>query len=438
MLCPDAGAWSCSGDTILRTEPYNIAVLRSGVQAYGKAAVDLESAGAAGVALGLVPASGGTSEFRILKTNGITADPGGVRLMLRNLGLSFTGAGERPPIIEVFRTNQGRSLADAGTGIVTDTNPLPPLAAFNGTDQAAYVNNRYFPMVPAPTTANTTPSCILPVPAVTTPCPNVETTGLQFNEAGSFRPPPSIVFNATPDQVTASRLHEDGDRDIPSTLPLTYRSPGSKGVRFFQNYGYQYANVAAWFTDDIVNITGWRVPAATFSEHTKNRRGTVAYGAVTDPTTVPAAGTVAYSETQAVNPLSGEQSRVWAWYTPDGSTDPVVILGKATVVANFDTRLVTVEIRNMLTFAVPPAVVPTLPASFTITMAMGNVNTNTASYMTGAGAFNAASQTLNGGMSARFFGPVAGGGPAEVGGTFSLSSTTGAKATIIGGFVAKK
>ncbi|MFN0302864.1 MAG: hypothetical protein ACKVQU_21220 [Burkholderiales bacterium] len=271
---------------------------------------------------------------------------------------------------------------------------------------------------------------------MTTPCPNVETTGLVLNEAGSFRPPLSVVLNAAPDQVTATRLHEDGDRDIPSTVPLTYRSPGSKGIRFFQNYAYQYANVAAWFTDDIVNITGWRTVA--LGEHTKNRRGTVAFGAVTDPMTVPAAGTVAYSEAQAVNPLSGEQSRVWAWYTPDGSTDPVVILGKATVVANFATRLVTVEIRNMLTFAVPPAVVPTLPASFTITMAMGNVNTNTASYMTGAGAFNAASQTLNGGMSARFFGPVSGGGPAEVGGTFSLASTTGAKATIIGGFVAKK
>ncbi|MFM9888138.1 MAG: hypothetical protein ACKVQT_34370 [Burkholderiales bacterium] len=358
--------------------------------------------------------------------------------MLRNLGLSFSGdagaAGERLPIIEVFRTDAGRSVADSN-GLVTDTNPLPPSFLFNPTN---YVNNRYFPMVPVPTTANTTPSCIQPPPVATTPCPNVETTGLLLNEAGSFRPPLSVVLNATPDQVTATRLHEDGDRDI-ATVPLTYRSPGSKGLRFFQNYGYQHANLSAWFTDDIVNITGWRSATAAFGEHTKNRRGTVAFGAVTDFMTVPATGMVAYSETQAVNPLSGEQSRVWAWYTPNGSTDPVVILGKATVIANFDTREVKVEIRNMLTFTNPPAAVPTLPASFTITMAMGNPGTNTANYMTGAGAFDAASQTLNGGMSARFFGPVpVGGVPPEVGGTFSLASTTAPKAAIIGGFIAKK
>jgi hypothetical protein len=51
--------------------------------------------------------------------------------------------------------------------------------------------------------------------------------------------------------------------------------------------------------------------------------------------------------------------------------------------------------------------------------------------------------TLKGGISGRYFGEVSttgssGTGPAESGGTFSLSSATSGGATVIGGFIARK
>ncbi len=433
MVCPEGPAtqgWFCSGNTIHRTEPHGNAILTSGVQAYGKAKFDFASPTNPSSATnpeGLAPAMGGITQIRLRK-NLAAAEAGKtleVRLMLDKLGLSFDGSTERFPIIEVFKPTQGKSVESSVTGIVNANDVLPLAGNFAARppNASVWANNRYFPKSPATTCPSATVAC--------------ETAGLVLNEPGTFRLP--IFLNGTPDQVTASRLHEDGDLNV-ATSTTASPPPGSKGIRYFRNYGFIHGNIAAWSSDDTVNLFGWVPDPSRPSrpEHTKKHLGAVAYGDVTNPTLVPSAGTAHYSDP------SLNQSKVWAWYTPDGSKDPIEFEGKATVVVDFATRQVAVEIRNLVIFEtrLPD---PTLPASFTIRIAMGASGANTANYMTGAGNMQAAAQTLAGGMSARFFGPVGpsvpplgGTGPAEVGGTFTFTSATGTNASIVGGFIARK
>jgi hypothetical protein len=417
MTCPDGVNFQCSGTNVLRTEN-GITLTNSGVQAYGISTSDLANPIVIKTsASGFAPASGGLAEARVAKdANGVTSSP---ILVLSNLGLSWDGKSDRPPIIETFSQTQGRTSLTA-TGAVTSS-PLPPptdLSYFNfGTlgpagTQANYANNRYFP--------RSTPSrCGADV----NPCPTTETSG-PTRSTGDWR-----NGGATPDSLSVVRVHEDGDvhagygpndaNGNPTILEggngASVPFPGSKGYRGFDNWALQYSNLGAWVTQDTVLIEEW---SHLGNEHNKNRRGLIAYGAVTNPATVPTTGTANYS------------GFAYGWYAPNRAADPSVFRGTATVTVNFATRQVTVSVQNATTYDSAGAPVP---VNFTSTTTMGAAGSDLTNYMTGT----AASGALTGGVSGRYFGPVAAGGPAEIAGTFQMSNATGGQ-TVIGGFMGRK
>ena len=195
--------------------------------------------------------------------------------------------------------------------------------------------------------------------------------------------------------------------------------PGSKGNRSIYLQSFRYANLASWSTQDTVFINEW----GGGNEHNKNRRGLVAFGAVSDPAAVPAAGTASYAGV------------AYGKYAGNASDEPVSFVGTATATVNFTTREVVVTLTGTVT---DDALRTPVPAGLRAVATMGAAGTNVANYLTGP----AGNAGLSGGLSGRHFGPVptsgsSGQGPAELGGAFSLSNTT-TGAVAIGGFIARK
>jgi len=422
MICVDGAGFQCSGGGIIRTDN-GVGLSSSGVQVYGKSTSDLAANNttkttASGFAL---DDGNGVAEMRLAKDaagNVTTA-----ALLLSNLGLSWDGRTERPPIIETFRTTMSRTQLNPSGALTFSALPDPSNLGFydfatlgtNGT-QANYANNAYFPRTGNPSRC----------PADVIPCPTVESTGLQ-NKAGDWR-----AGGAAPDEASAARLHEDGDVHAGNGTPgpngaVTIISggtgvgvpfPGSKGYRNFSNWGLQYANVTAWASQDTVLIEEW---ANLGNEHNKNRRGIVAFGDVTAPTAVPTTGTATYTGT------------AYGWYGSGTLTEPPAFRGTATVTVNFATRQAVITVQNTATY---DAAGTPVPATFTATTALGAAGANVANYLTGP----VTSGTLSGGVGGRLFGPVVGTGasigPAEIAGAFRMSATSGA--AVIGGFIGRK
>lgn len=430
MSCVDGPTYQCSGSSVIRTDN-GVKMTNSGVQAYGISTSDLATpnmykTGAFGLALPSEASALGLAEIRLSKdANGTVSSPA---LLLSNLGLTWDGKTERPLIIDTFRTDQGRSLLNTNGAIAQA--PLPPTSdlsfydyavrGVNGT-QANYANNRYFPR-----SGNPSRSCPHGSPYY---CEN-ETTGFQY-QPGNWR-----TGGANPDSAYAIRLHGDGDVHAGDDQPAADGSrrilaggtgpgvpfPGSKGYRSMENRSFQYSNLAAWVTQDTVLLHEWGGP----DEHNKNRRGTVAFGDVTDPAAVPTSGTATYSGT------------AYGWYARNGNLaeDPVVFEGAAMMTVNFATRQVTVTIQNTVTYTETSA--NPVPVAFTSTATMGAASERLSNYLTGP----ADNGTLRGGVSARYFGPVvatgsSGSAPAEAAGSFSLANATTGQ-TVIGGFIARK
>jgi hypothetical protein len=408
MSCPEGAGYQCSGGDAIKVEN-GITLTRSGVETYGKATSDYMTETPAADASGFMAAQGaddkGVAEIRIKKdADGTISSPA---VILKNLGLSWDGKTERPSIIETFNTTQGRTVLNTDGTLSNET--AFPTFDYNGTShtgtQANYANNRYFPRT-------TPPTC----PAGMNPCPTVETEGIR-NLAAASSGSDWRTGGILPDVSEARRAHEDGDTHAPD-VPY----PGSKGYRDFSNLAYQYVNLSSWFTQDTVTTVEWANMGGNM-EHNTNRRGMVAFGDVTDPSTVPSTGTATYS------------GLVQGWYSATPNVDPTVFRGNATLTVNFATRQVTITVANTKSYDTAQA---TVPATFTATTTMGAAGSNTANYMTGT----VDNGTLKGGISARYFGTVAttgasGTGPAESGGTFSLSNATSG-ATVIGGFIARK
>lgn len=414
MACPDGANFQCSGGTLIRSEN-GIALTSSGVQAYGMSTSDLANPIIVKTsASGFAPASGGLAEIRVAKdSNGTISSP---VMLLSKLGLSWDGKTDRPLIIETFSTTQGRTSLTSGGAVVSSGLPASSDLSFYdfatlGTagTQANYANNRYFPRA--------TPSRCAPDVTI---CPTTESAGVTFS-AGDWR-----SGGTSPDIASASRLHEDGDihaGDGPNGTILVGGNgngvpfPGSKGYRGLDNWSLQYTNLGAWVTQDTVLIEEW---SGLGNEHNKNRRGVVAYGAVTDPASVPTSGSVTYS------------GIAYGWYAPNRTVDPSPFRGTATITVNFATRQATVSVQNALSYDASGAPVP---VSFTTATGLGAAGASVANYLTGA----VTSGNLSGGIGGRLFGPVvstgAGTGPAEVGGSFQLSN---ASATAVGGFLARK
>jgi hypothetical protein len=419
MSCVDGPATQCSGDSIIRTDN-GVALTRSGVQSYGKSTSDLRNPiPDTTTATGMMLASGGVAEIRVGKdAGGIVSNP---VLLLSNFGLTWDGKVERPTIVETFRTTQGRVQQDASSAITSGALAVSSNIGFYdfavkgvaGT-QVNYANNAYFP--------RSEPSrCDI------SPCRTLETTGPEY-QAGDWTSGGNV-----PNQMHVFRLHEDGDVHAGNGLPDVNGNPtilpggngfgvpfpGSKGGRDFYNWSYGYGNLTAWQTQDTVQIGNW----GALNEHNKIRRGTVAFGATSDPAAVPVAGTAIYAGV------------AYGWYVPNAIDDVVFFRAQASISANFATRSVTVTIQNAGRVFAPAG---SVPVTFNAVTALGASGTAIANYLTGT----VNNGTLAGGLGGRYFGPIvtagsSGAGPAEIGGSFSLSNASSGQA-VVGGFIARK
>lgn len=421
MSCVDGPNYQCSGGTAVRTEN-GVTLTSSGVQVRARSTSDLATPNPIKTnALGIAPLNEGLAEVRLAKE--ATGNVSAAALLLSNLGLSWDGRTERPQIVEGFRAQQGRTqLAPNGALSFGALPPSSDLSFYNfatlGTSatQANYANNAYFPRA-EPSRCD----------ASVSPCPTVETAGIG-NALGDWR-----AGGLTPDSAGVIRLHEDGDIHAGNGNPgaggaVTYLPgatgpgvpfPGAKGYRQVFNWGYQHANLSTWLTQDTVLLADW---GATGEEHNKNRRGAVAFGNVTDPAAVPASGTASYS------------GIVYGWRGTSAAIDPSVFRGAATVTVDFATRRVNVSFNNVSTFDAAGTYI-SMPSY--VPAAAGASGSNVANYFTG----DVSTTSFTGGLSGRFFGPVAtsaaGVGPAEIAGTLTLTNAaTGT--TMIGGFIGRK
>lgn len=413
MSCIDGADWQCSGSLILRTDN-SVSITSSGVQAYGRSTSDLLPVNPSKTtATGLEPASGGSVDMRF-KRNTTSFAVTRAGMILTNLDITWDELAPRPPAIEVFEPTSGVTKLNAN-GSLSWVNALPAptdMTYYNwaavgaSAAQANYANNRYFPRT-APVTC--------PVGVAT--CASTETTGIAY-AIGAFR-----TGGTDPDRTTAHRLHSDGDVKAGSPPGTTAGVPfaGNKGFRDLVAFSYDYSNLGTWVTEETAEIDEW---ANVNREHTVNRRGTVAFGAVTDPNTVPAAGGIDY------------QGVVYGWYSPDGATT-VYYRASATLSVNFDSRQVAIRISNAAVDGDPATKVD---FAAEVTTGLGAAGSNVANYFTGAA--NSTANGLTGGIGGRFFGPVGQGrsgntGPAEIAGSFTLKNAT-SKATTIGGFIGRR
>jgi hypothetical protein len=426
MSCVGGSASQCSGNSIIRSDN-GVALTRSGVQAYGKSTNDLANPiENPTTAFGLTPASGGLAELRLAKDgNSFVSGPA---MVLSNLGITWDGKVARPTIVETFKTTSGFVKLDSTGAIISGSLPASSNLGYYdyatkgpAATQANYANNQYFPR----SVASRCPSYMVP-------CISIETTGVQYLP-GDWR-----TGGGTPDLATATREHGDGDvhagdgipnpttgarTDLPGGSGPGVPFPGTKGTRDLMNWSFRYGNLGAWKTKDTVYINEW----GPNNEHNQNRRGLVAFGDVSNPSTVPSTGSATYAGV------------VYGWYAPNATAEASLFRGDATITVNFVTRAVVVTVANTLAETEPggPYQIP-VPVSITASAAMGAAGQTVANYLTGP----VDNGTLKGGLSGRYFGPAvttgaSGAGPAEIGGAFSLSNAASGQA-VVGGFIGRK
>lgn len=416
MICKESENVHCSGESILSTAN-GIALTASGVQTYGISTNDLITPNPDPTqAYGLKPATEGKVEVRLQRdTKGVIES---VALLMSNMGLSWDGKNERPPVIETFSTRQGRAQLDS-KGLVT-FGPLPPTSDQNFYDyatkgaagtQANYANNIYFPR-----------SELVRCPSNKLDCPAVESPPLLITQ-GDWKTGGSL-----PDTLIATHLHSDGATQAGDIIPsanngqlilfhdLGIPYPGFKGFRNYIQWSYGWANLGSWITQDTVMINEW----GGNNEHNKMRRGFIAFGDVTNPALIPTTGTTTYTGT-----LRG-------WFSYDELLDSYPIYGDVVVVVDFARQSIQIKFSDTRLDEDNFANVP-LALSTTANIGSGNL----ANYFTGS----ANNGTLAGGLGARFFGPIttSGGttGPAEIAGSFTFQSP-GKGPVAIGGFLLKK
>lgn len=420
MSCIDGSNYQCSGSSVIRSDN-GVTLTSSGVQAYGKSTSDLVNPIAdVTKAFGLTLASGGLAEIRLMKdSSAVVSSPA---MLLSNLGIFWNGKTERPQIVETFRSTQARVQLDASGALTFGA--LPDSANLGFYDfankgpaatQANYANNVYFPRINNPSRCDVQP------------CASIETAGLRY-QTGDWR-----TGGITPDLASIDRVHNDGDihagNNVAGSSPIWLPGgngigvpfPGSKGIRALDNWSLRYSNLSAWLTQDTVEIWDW----GASNEHNKIRRGIVAFGDVSSPAAVPATGSATYS------------GFVYGWYghNTTASETSTAFRGAALATVNFATHQVLVTIQNTVN---NDGSATTVPIALQAATAMGDASGNTANYLTGP----VDNGTLKGGLSGRYFGPVvatgtSGAGPAEIGGSFSLSNATTGVA-VVGGFIAGK
>jgi hypothetical protein len=372
----------------------------TGVQVYGKSTSDQQPdrdpTTATGMQLSDPEQDNGSAEIRVTRdeTGAMTA----VTMILRNLGVSWDGTAERPPIVETFNQTPGRTvLAEDGQATSIPLPAATDLAFWDGATQANYANNRHFPADEAPTCPpwwGAGESC------------NLETFGITNGSPGTdWR-----VGGAIPDNVRAVRLHNDGDIDAPA-VPF----PGSKGYRALELWAYQYAAMGAWVAQETTLMLEWGAPPG--EEHNVIRRGLVATGEVTPAGELPEAGIATY-----------EDGFVYGWYAANETDEQIAFRGRATVSVDFGTNAVSVQVSELRNENDSELIGVAIDAE-------GSLGGDEAGR--NAILVQIASNGMAGRLGARMFGPVDAGeggtGPAEIGGTFRLGN---GGASAMGSFIA--
>jgi len=377
------GVSACSGDA----ETGRIGALRltaSGVQTIAASTNDLLATPRqrgldAQIAYGLAPLDQGLAGVRVVRASdgAVTA----VNLRLSGLGLSWDGTRERPTIIETFGLPRGRVQASTG-GMAS----LAALPAANDTTfwnnnpatgagtQANYANNIYFAR------ELSTAHCTEGDAACVTAAQN----GLRLRR-GDWR-----SGGIVPDQVQASRLHEDGATQAPEAIPFA----GFKGYRDLWNWNYRHAHLAGWITQDTVSISEW----GGDDEHNKSRRGVIAYGEPTPAASLPNGGTVRYA------------GLAHGWYSPNGAIEPYPIAADVEISVDFAAHTARVRLFNLrIDEDQNPS--PQLIAESSNTVPVATGTNRLGGPVTHGDA--------SGHLGARFYGPVSNGAPPEIVKVFS-------------------
>lgn len=189
---------------------------------------------------------------------------------------------------------------------------------------------------------------------------------------------------------TIHKVGSAGSINIPGTNPQ-------------QQISLQYSSFGLWLLE---------------SSATEVDAGYISFGFKTASADMPTSGTATY--------LGYAEGTLF--YNPGGVTTGFLITGKVDVTANFaGGGSVTTLFRDMSTVpSASPNDTPTPWRNFDVVGTLsGNSFSGSASNITGGG-------SMSGSLNGSFFGPVSGGGPAEVGGTWQIQ---GGDEKAIGAFV---
>lgn len=423
-FCKGDGSVQCGGEKILQTENA-IAITASGVQTYGASLSNLTTKGNADRPTGLRLASGGSAEVRLTRDkNGL---PSGVTLLLSNLGLSWDGLTERPPIIETFSVTPKR-VEMSSNGIVRFKElPTPEDINFydyaqlgSAATQSHYANNVYFPRPQGAACSANRDVCLLS-----------ESPPFK-GELGDWK-----SGGSTPDKLSAHHLHLDGAVEVGAGAPprivnvqenslvlnsddlLGGLTPGAQGARHYQQWSYGWASLGVWDTLDMMNMQVW----GGTHDHLEQRLGTIAFGTVTIPERIPQSGKATY------------RGEVHGWFNDASLTNPVLFYANADMIVNFvdnSSELRLLDIRLSEDHA----------AEIKLSLLTAKLKLSTQSlrnYLYG----RIAEPDMSGNVGARFFGPIASGpngsGPLEMAGSFNLNDgPDGSGLVLLGGFLLRK
>ena len=421
--CYGDASVQCSGASNLHIDNH-IAVTAYGVHTYGVSIPSGVSKTSPVNPVGLMLASGGTVEVRSGRSK--NSAPSDVALIMSNLGLSWDGTTERPQIIETFSLTSKRvELSSNGFLLNKDLPALNDESFFDyplrgsAATQSHYANNVYFPR-PQDAACSNVNACLL-----------TESPPLVI-EHGDWK-----TGGNQPTKLVASHAHLDGAVEVSSIgtpgnfdnhdvyiakgthIILGGLTLGAQGYRTYTQWSYGWSNLGVWATQDIVNMPIW----GGSREDKKLISGTVAFGTVSIPDRIPVMGTAIYS------------GNIYGWlsYDPTGSSVP--FFANASVTVNFanntaefvfsKTRLIEKDDSDVF-----------LPlVQTTIVLDRQNIR----NYLSGRLDF----ASMQGGIGARFFGPITTGGsgsaPVEMAGSFNMQCEQASDCLVlVGGFLLKK
>lgn len=422
--CKGDASLQCSGANTLQIA-HHIALTTSGVHTYGVSTSELSGTADPNNPVGLKIASGGTVEVR--STRSKDSMPSGVALILSNIGLSWDGKTERPPVIETFSTTQKRVELNSNGFLLFKDLPAPEDVSFydygqlgKAATQSHYANNIYFPR---PEGVNCTGSKL-------GPCRSSESPPLAI-EAGNWR-----TGGKQPDKLAASHYHLDGAVEVSSSVPSTTTisdntisidqpspfgnlTPGVQGSRHFQQWSYGWSNLGLWDTQDKVNMAVW----GGSQDVQKRIVGTVAYGTASLADRIPQSGTAIYS------------GNVYGWLSYDYAASTIPFFANANVTVDFANNSAVFIFSKTRTVENDDADFFLAPVQTTLNLDRQKFK----NYLSGRIDFLG----MQGGVGARFFGPITTSGsgiaPVEMAGSFSMQcEQVRACPVLIGGFLLRK